>query len=85
MEIIPTPLFRRSYKKLPNWLKLQAKEQEQIFRADVFNPRLKTHKLHGKYQKYWAFSVSGPYRIMFDLISQNKVIFINIGDHDIYR
>ncbi|MDI6767159.1 MAG: type II toxin-antitoxin system mRNA interferase toxin, RelE/StbE family [Bacteroidota bacterium] len=77
--------FKRVYKKLPHMVKVKAKEQEAIFRADPFDTRLETHKLHGKYKEYWAFTVVGQYRIMFAFTEKEIVDFINIGTHDIYR
>lgn len=77
--------FKKSYKKLPKNVQNKAKEKEKIFRENPFNDRLETHKLHGKYKDYWAFTVVGQYRIMFSFIGSDRVDFINIGDHDIYK
>ncbi len=85
MQISYSPRFARHYRKLPLSEKLEIEEREEIFRHNPFDPRLKTHKLHGGYRGYWSFSVSRSKRIMFELVGQNKVIFINIGDHDIYK
>lgn len=62
-----------------------AKQKEKIFRKNPFDPKLKTHKLHGKYKNYWSFSISGSYRIMFNFESEDKIVFIDVGDHDIYN
>lgn len=86
MEIFTTSGFRRKFKKLDSEIKTAAIEKERIFRENPFNRRLKTHKLHGKHQRYWAFSVTNIYRIMFDfIIGENTVTFIDIDTHDIYR
>lgn len=77
--------FKRAYKKLPPMVKVRAKEQEAIFRVNPFDARLETHKLHGKYKEYWAFTVVGQYRIMFAFTEKEIVDLINIGTHDIYR
>ncbi|MEK7599096.1 MAG: type II toxin-antitoxin system mRNA interferase toxin, RelE/StbE family [Patescibacteria group bacterium] len=85
MVIRVSSKFKRSYKKLPKIVQNKAIEKERIFRADPFNNILKTHKLHGKYKNYWTFTVVGQYRIMFFFIDSDRVDFINIGNHDIYR
>jgi len=85
MQIFFTSKFRKSYKKLTAELKNQARQKEKIFRKNPLDSKLKTHKLHGKYKNYWSFSISASYRIMFDFASENKVVFINVGDHDIYN
>lgn len=63
----------------------KAKEKEKIFKINSFDSRLDTHKLHGKYKEYWAFTVVGQYRIIFAFISSDRVDFINIGTHEIYN
>lgn len=77
--------FKKSYKKLPKSVQDKAKEKEKIFKINSFDSRLDTHKLHGKYKEYWAFTVVGQYRIMFAFISSDRVDFINIGTHEIYN
>lgn len=47
--------FKRNYNKLPQQVKELAKEKEGMFRDDPFDPRLKTHKLHGKEHEVYAF------------------------------
>ncbi|MBI3305425.1 type II toxin-antitoxin system mRNA interferase toxin, RelE/StbE family [Candidatus Parcubacteria bacterium] len=77
--------FRKAYRKLPKSVKVKAKEREMIFTANPFDHRIHTHKLHGKYKDYWAFTITGQYRIMFAFVNSDKVDFINIGTHDIYK
>jgi len=43
--------FERSYRRLPTNIKEKAKEKECVFRKNLFDPRLKTHKLSGKDKK----------------------------------
>lgn len=78
-------LFRRMFKKLPKSLTYEVSVREQIFRKDCFDPRLDTHKLKGKYKKSWSFSITHKNRIMFDFLTDTDVLFISVGDHDIYR
>ena len=85
MVIRVSSKFKKSYRKLPESVKDKAKEKEKIFRTDSFDARLETHKLHGKYKEYWAFTVIGQYRVMFAFVGSDKVDFINVGSHDIYR
>jgi len=84
MVIRTTSKFERAYKRLPRYIKSKAKDREKIFRNNPFDFRLDTHKLHGKYKEYWAFTVSGHYRIMFAFAEKDTVDFINIGTHEIY-
>ncbi|MBI2624377.1 type II toxin-antitoxin system mRNA interferase toxin, RelE/StbE family [Candidatus Parcubacteria bacterium] len=77
--------FRRAYSKLPERVRARAKERVNVFMANPFDRQLNTHKLHGKYKDYWAFTITGQYRIMFAFVNSDKVDFINIGTHDIYK
>ena len=85
MIIRLTSKFRKAYKKMPKMVKLKAEERERIFKKNPFDARLGTHKLHGKYKEYWAFTVVGQYRIMLGFSGAEFVDFINIGTHEIYK
>ena len=60
-------------------------ERINIFRENFSDPRLKTHKLTGKLQGYWSFSLTYKHRIIFELINNSSVAFIDIGDHKVYQ
>ncbi|MBI2627358.1 type II toxin-antitoxin system mRNA interferase toxin, RelE/StbE family [Candidatus Nomurabacteria bacterium] len=85
MIIRITSKFRKAYKKMPKIVKIKAEEREKIFKENPLDARLDTHKLHGKYKEYWAFTVIGQYRIMLGFAGGEFVDFINIGTHDIYK
>lgn len=70
---------------MPKTVKLNAEKKEKIFQKNPFDTRLDTHKLHGKYKNYLAFTVVGQYRIMFAFSGREFVDFINIGTHKIYK
>lgn len=55
------------------------------FSFDPLDRRLKTHKLTGKLQNYWSFSIDYHLRILFKFIDNHSVLFIDIGTHEIYR
>ncbi len=85
MQIRYSPKFIRQYKKLPLQIKTRAEKREVIFRKDPFDPRLKTHKLHGSQDGFMSFSVDYSYRIIFEFADADTVIFYEIGTHDIYE
>lgn len=84
-EIRTSPQFEKQYKKLPKRIKELAKERELIFRANLFDPRLETHKLHGREKDIWSFSINRSYRIKFIFLGRNKVLFLEVGTHNIYK
>jgi len=76
--------FKKSFKRLDKIVQLQVVKRVKIFRDDCFDPRLKTHKLSGKLDRYYAFSINHSYRIVFEFIDGKAgfVGFIKVGTHD---
>lgn len=77
--------FLKSLKKLPERIIENAERKEKIFREDLFDLRLKTHKLSGKNKRCWSFWIDNSYRIKFVFLSKRVVLFLDIGLHDIYK
>ena len=76
--------FEKAFKSLPLKVKKYAIGKEKIFREDCFDKSLKTHKLKGGLQDYWAFSINYSYRILFEFSRKDEVGFIDVGTHSIY-
>jgi len=85
MELYYSPKFIKSYNKLPQRIKVLAEKKEKIFVKEPFNRAFKTHKLHGDFAGFWAFSVNRIYRVVFDFLRENSIRFYDIGTHDIYK
>ena len=85
MRIWYSTKFERLYSKLPKEVKKLAEAREKIFLADPFDSRLKTHKLHGRFLGFFAFSLNYKYRIIFDFYKDTVVRFHVVGLHDIYE
>lgn len=84
MKILYSPQFSNKYSQLPGAIKEKAERKEKIFRNNPFDIRLKTHKLHGRMEEFWAFSIDIRYRIVFKFESNSNIKFYTIGDHSIY-
>lgn len=56
-----------------------------LFLREPFHPSLKTHKLSGKLEGFWSFSVIYHLRILFEFIDPESVGLVDIGTHEIYR
>ncbi len=86
MEIVYTTHFKRAFKKLPQ------KEQNLFFQKlalleqDFCSSELKTHKLHGPFRNFFAFSLSSSERVIFQFDGKKRVIFLyDIGSHKVYE
>ena len=78
-------IFLKHAFRLPKKIIKKAGEKEQAFKENAFHPTLHTHKLHGKEQGSWAFWIDYDYRIKFIFLSENEVLFLDIGTHNIYK
>ena len=71
MIIYPTSQFKKSYKKLPNFIKKKAEQKDKIFRQQPFDSVLVTHKPSGKLKKFWSYSVDKNYLVLFRFENKN--------------
>lgn len=77
--------FRKAYQKLPLYIQKSAIKKDLLFRDNAFTPSLRTHKLKGPLEGYWAYSVNRDYRVLFRFINAHEAIYYDIGTHAIYR
>ncbi len=81
--------YLKAYKKLRKSLQLQAEERIQLFIQDRKDPLLKNHPLQGRMKDKRAFSVSGDYRIVYEKLENDEIVFLflDIGKHgsDVYE
>ena len=82
MKVAYARKFLRSFRKLPSDIQDNFRKKEKLFRKEPFHFQLRTHKLKGREE--WSFLVTYSVRVLF-LWEKDKVIFINIGDHSLYR
>lgn len=77
--------FLKSARNLP--IKIQQKYLQcfEWFLVNIHDPRLRTHKLTGRMEGKWAFWINYSIRVVFRYVSDNEVIFIDIGTHQVYK
>lgn len=83
--LVASPVFVKQVKKLNKKDAQTAKKlktQLKIFRKNPYDSRLKTHKLGGRLQGRFAFSVTQDIRVVFRYISNRKILLIAIGTHN---
>ena len=84
-QICFSPSFKRAFKKrVAGRTDLEERfwRRVEIFTGNPFDPRLRTHKLSGKLQELWSFSLEYDLRVVFCFLPQNRVMFEDIGTHD---
>jgi len=86
ITIYTTNTFDKLFEKLGYEIQKKAANKTEIFKENPFNSILRTEKLHPKKFDVWSFRVDINYRIVFQFIGQNKVLFIFVGHHNqIYK
>ncbi|MBI4975457.1 type II toxin-antitoxin system mRNA interferase toxin, RelE/StbE family [Candidatus Peregrinibacteria bacterium] len=85
VKIFFKPYFLRRYKKLPSDLRVEIREKIELFKENPSHPFLKTHKLSGRMEGLYSFSVNYQYRIVFKYREDGEVSLLTIGTHDIYK
>jgi len=85
MQIVYSQQFVKDFDRLDFKTQKKAREKEIIFRMFPFDNRLRTHKLTGRLEGLWAFSIDYDCRIIFELKSAKTAIFHAIGGHAIYK
>lgn len=84
MKIYYSSKFAKEYRRLPKKVKAAAEKREKIFRANPFDPGLKTHRLSGKLKGHHSFSIDYHCRIIFEFVGKDIVWFHSVGTHAIY-
>ncbi len=84
-KLIYTPEFQRKYKKLSSDIRSATKKRLFILQENPFSSELRTHKLSGKMNDLWAFSINFHIRVIFEFLERDTIHLLSIGDHSIYR
>lgn len=77
--------FKKAYKNRISFNKKLAVQTEKriiLFKSNPNDPILKDHSLLGAKKGLRAFSISGNIRIVYMPVSEQKIIFVDIGSHN---
>ena len=85
IKVFSSSRFEKELNRLPRVIQELARRKDKQFREDAFTSSLETHKLGGKFEGDWAYSVNRSYRVHFRFFDDHTVAYINIGTHEIYR
>lgn len=84
INIVHSAHFLKTARKLPKSILKKMQTRDMLFRKDPFDPRLRTHKLHGHLSDFYAYSVDHNYRIIFSFQDNRTIIYHEIGTHRVY-
>lgn len=86
MEVSFSNSFKKSFKKNIQSVDIDADFWIRLewFIADPFDSRLRTHKLSGKLNGMWSFSLDYNLRVVFFFTEEKpkRAVFVDIGNYD---
>ncbi len=84
-NLLYSSYFKKSLKKFTSKEQNLIRKKLRLFLQEPASSQLKTHKLKGKLEGYWSFSINYHLRILFEFIDDESVGLIDIGTHEIYK
>lgn len=80
--------FWRNFYALPPEQKVSVRRAWEIFKANPFDPRLGTHKIHRLSAHYrqniYAVRIEADLRVVF-MIKGQEIWSLDVGSHDLYN
>lgn len=79
------PNFKKKYsQRISNNKPLVFKYQARLilFIKDSHHPSLRDHGLTGSLHNFRSFSITGDIRVIYEQISEDHVLFYDIGSHN---
>ena len=84
-KIVYSSRFEKNFSRLPSRIQQLALKKDKLFRKNLFHSSLKTHKLGGKFEGTWAYSINKDFRVHFYFLSNDAAVYVNVGTHEIYK
>ncbi len=75
--------FAKEFKKLPVSVQRLYRKQEDIFKVNWRDPRLKVKKLKD-HPLPFSFRITRSYRVLFVFVDSDVALFATIGRKDVY-
>jgi mRNA-degrading endonuclease YafQ of YafQ-DinJ toxin-antitoxin module len=81
LRLTASSRFLRRAKKLREPQASMLRAALRRFAAEPLDPLLRTHKLKGELDRYWAFSVDDDLRVLFRWEGE-EAFLVTLGTHD---
>jgi addiction module RelE/StbE family toxin len=85
MKLTLTPDILKELNKIKQKdRKLVEKIEKQLilFKGNPRHPSLRLHKLTGNLGDYWSISITKSIRMIYEIVDEDIIYFIDIGTHD---
>jgi mRNA interferase YafQ len=81
VKLVTSPRFERRARKLRSPHDAMLRAALRRFAVDPLDPLLRTHKLKGELDGYWAFAVDDDLRVLFRRDGEVFTL-VGLGNHD---
>ena len=81
MRVNRTRNFVKQYKKLPKKVQQQFRARLTLWLKDPEQPILRVHALKGELRGCWSMNISGDYRVVYYLASEEEMVLVLVGTH----
>lgn len=82
IKVFTTKTFDRLFLRLDQKIQRKSARKTEDFKANPFDPCLRTEKLHPKKYDVWSFRIDQDYRIVFRFLEKGVAEFMFIGHHN---
>ena len=73
--------FLKVFGKLPPAIQNKFLARLSLFQREPFHPLLNNHSVDAAYPRWRSMNVTGDYRALFELVSEDTIVFMKIGTH----
>ena len=81
MEFIYSKKFKKQFNKLSYKTQNSFETRIKVFIKEPYHVILNNHKLFGEYSGYRSINITGDYRTIFKMVSNNTCYLVAIGTH----
>ncbi len=83
-HVIFDPKFIKQMDSLPLDVEDKLKKMLLLLRENALHPSLRLHKLSGKWEGFYSLSLDRKYRVIFEVMENQDLLFVSVGTHAIY-
>jgi toxin HigB-1 len=85
MIVSLAPQFSRKFKKLDPHLKEEVRDRISQFSENPEHPSLRAHPLKANLKGVFSFSINYKIRVLYQYLSEDEVVLLTVGSHDVYK
>ena len=73
--------FLKVFRKLPTPIQDKFFARLSLFEREPFHPLLNNHSVEAAYPNWRSINITGNYRALFEVVSEDTIVFMKIGTH----